>query len=186
MLTGLIFLALLLITGSGAVAGALTHNQEVRQAQARETYNYIVLRNGVTEESPFSNLHEPVNAPGLVQVFPRSQTPTPTPPLAASTAPVPAPARVEPLPTKERQPDDGKNDAKKITATKETKFKWGYPQGGFSVQDVNFDARDAIHRLVEDGERRKTVLSWAVFGSSGGSTYAAAKPFIEEALKNVK
>ena len=132
MLTGILAASVTFIFLAGAAAAVIANSQEQRQTEARDTYNLIVLRNGVTATSPFHSLRSPMNVPGMVQVYPQTQTPTPTPP-APSPSPVPAAARLEALPTASRQPVEDQDDARKITSTKETKFKWGYPQGGFEA-----------------------------------------------------
>ena len=178
--------AMLLVIGvticSGMCAGAmLATKREERQTHARESYRLIWLRNGVTEEIPFGGPRAPINVPGMVEVHPHRRTDERPPVLlAASTAPVREPAQLKALPTGSREE---KNDGK-VFPKKETKFYKGYPQGGFSVEDVAPEALAALKTLIDGNETRKTVLSWAIFGSSGGKVYNLARPIIEEALKD--
>ena len=74
----------------------------------------------------------------------------------------------------------------KVCTTKEKKEYKGYAQGPYSAEAPTSAALAALNELIAIGERRKTVLSWAVFGSYGGKVYATAKPTIEEALKNAQ
>lgn len=175
----------ILIFSSGAISAALlATGKQARQQSASNDWRLVVLRNGITSESPFSPIDSKINAPGLVQVWPKSQTPTQN--LSMSLAPVGAPAQAETAPIQERKPDESQDDAKKVsekvTKTKETRFKWGYPQGGFEADDITTEALNALNRLIQDGETRKTVLSWAVFGSNGGAVYSTARPTIQKAL----
>lgn len=182
MITAIIT-ALLLVLCSGAACAAILDTQRTeRQATAAKTWRAATLRNGVTAEIPFSDIDSPINSPGLIEVHPHSRTLTST--AALSTAPVPAARAMEPLPTKGRKPVESTVESPKVSTAKETKFKWNYPQGGFSVNDPSSEALATLRRLIDDGERRKTVLSWAVFGSNGGSIYSNARPIIEEALSN--
>jgi hypothetical protein len=180
MLTGLV-ISLALIFCSGACAAAVADStRSARQKHASDVWRVTTLRNGVTSESPFHSLRSNINSPGLVEVHPRIHTqPAPLP-----NAPVPAPVRVEPLPTEARKPVESSEESPKVSQKKETPFKWGYPQGGYSADSPVSEAITTLERLIDDGERRKTVLSWAVFGSTGGSVYSTAKPIIEEALSN--
>lgn len=186
MLTFLPILAVLIFSSGAVSAALLATGKQERQQSADESWRLIVLRNGVRSEIPFASLKSQINAPGMVQVFPQTQPRT----LAASIAPVPTACPLETAPTKARKPVESLSDAKKlspkITSTKETKFKWGYPQGGFEATDITPAALDAIARLIGDGERRKTVLSWAVFGSNGGTIYSTARPTIQKALENAE
>jgi hypothetical protein len=174
-------LSIAVIFCSGACAAAfLDATRTERQKQAADVWRVTTLRNGVTAESPFSPLSSSINSPGLVEVHPRTRTYS----AALSTAPVPASVRVEPLPTKVESPVESSDEEPKVSTTKETPFRWGYPQGSYSADSPPMEAITTLHRLIDDGERRKTVLSWAVFGSNGGSVYSTAKPIIEEALSN--
>lgn len=179
MLTG-IAISIALIFCSGAVCAAvLDAARTERQATAKDTWRATTLRNGITTEIPFSSIDSTINSPGFIEVHPRR-----TYSAALSTAPVPASVRVEPAPTMAERSVESSNEGLKVSTTKETPMKWGYPQGGYSADSPPLEAITTLHRLIDDGERRKTVLSWAVFGSNGGSVYSTAKPIIEEALSN--
>lgn len=181
-----IFFGVILSGGMAAVATSVNSRQE-RTTHAKETYRLMYLRGGVSGEIPFASPQHAVNAPGLVQVYPHTQTPTPTPtPAALSTARVGAARPLETAPIKGRQSVESPNDEPKVTKSKPTIFKWNYPQGGFSADSPSAEAITTLHRLIDDGETRKTVLSWAVFGSNGGSVYATAKPIIEDALSHAE
>lgn len=180
MLTGLVISIALIFCSGAACAAFLDAARTERQATAKDTWRATTLRNGVTAEIPFSSISSTVNSPGLIEVHPRTRTYS----AALSTAPVPASVRVEPLPTMAERPVERSNESPKVSTTKETPFRWGYPQGCYSADSPPLEAITTLHRLIDDGERRKTVLSWAVFGSNGGSVYSTAKPIIEEALSN--
>lgn len=161
---------------AGALAAACTSDQRARRrADAREVFRLSLLRNGVTAEIPFVTPHHTLNAPGLVRVHPHSHR-------SLSTAPVPAACAMEPPPTGERKPVDEPVEPVDEAVDEPVEEKWGYPKGNHSADLITPEAKKAIQLLVDDGERRKTVISWAVFGSNGGAAYAAAKPYIEEAL----
>lgn len=66
----------------GGAVGYVAHNKQERSRWAAGVWRDVTLRNGVTERSPFHTSDSSFNAPGLVQVFPRSQRPAP---------PIPAP-----------------------------------------------------------------------------------------------
>lgn len=179
--------SLALLFCAGAICAALLDlNRNERQAQARDIWRVTTLRNGVTAESPFNPLPDTINTPGLVEVHPRARPQPPTPPAALSNAPVPAACPLEPFPTGGRKPVESPEESPKASTKKETKFRWGYPQGGFNPEFPEIEAITTLHQLIDDGERRKTVLSWAVFGASGGTVYSTAKPIIEEALSNAE
>ncbi len=180
MLT-IIAISIALIFCCGAACAAfLDAARTERQTTAKHTWRAATLRNGITAEIPFSPLDSTINSPGFIEVHPRRRTYA----AALSTAPVPASVRVEPLPTQDESPVESSDDEPKVSATKETTMRWGYPQGCYSVDSPPIEAITTLHRLINDGERRKTVLSWAVFGSNGGFVYSTAKPIIEEALSN--
>jgi hypothetical protein len=61
----------------GVAVGWSTHNSQQRSKWAAQTWRDVTLRNGVTERSPFHTPTSSFNAPGMVEVFPRSHTPTP-------------------------------------------------------------------------------------------------------------
>ncbi len=76
---------------AGGLAGAVANSQTERRRWASGVWRDVTLRNGVTEPSPF---HAPVssfNAPGMVEVFPRSMRP-PSP--AAVSVPMSADEQV--------------------------------------------------------------------------------------------
>lgn len=68
-----VVVSLLALSAGGAVAGLLEHNRQERQRWASQTWRDVTLRNGVTARSPFHSDKSSFNAPGLVQVYPRSQ-----------------------------------------------------------------------------------------------------------------
>jgi hypothetical protein len=184
MLTTLVASCALIFCAGGACAALLDLNRREREATARDVWRATTMRNGVTTESPFSELTATINEPGLVEVHPRSRPQPPTPPAPLSNAPVPAACPLEPSPTEGRKPVESSEESLKAQSKKDTPFKWGYPKGGFNPEFPEIEAITALHQLIDDGERRKTVLSWAVFGANGGTVYSTAKPIIEEALSN--
>lgn len=186
MITTAIALLLLVFCGGAACAAILDIDRAERHKHASDVWRVTTLRNGVTAESPFSGLRDSINSPGLVEVHPLKRTHPPTSPEPLSTAPVPTAARMEPLPTEGRQPVERAEESRNVPEPKATEFRWGYPKGGFYAAFPEPSALDALNRLIADGERRKTVLSWAVFGSTGGSVYSQAKAHIEEALSNAE
>lgn len=179
MLTGLIVLSLVIMCSGAAAAAVASTTRTERQQRASNTWRLVALRNGVGAEIPFRDISADINDPGLVEVLPQRFSPRPP-----SDAPVLAACPLESPPTKARQPVGGADGGKKLSPSKETEIRWGYPQGCYSTDLQNLEALTVLSRLISDGETRKTVLSWAVFGGSGGKTYALAKPIIEEALKN--
>lgn len=187
MLSGMLITICLIICAGAASSALLMNDKQERQAQAKETYRLIYLRNGVNAEIPFMGPRSAINSPGLVEVHPNSCAPDHTPTvLAASTAPVLAPAQLKPLPTEQRRADDEPTTTTATKPIEPDEVRWGYPKGRFSSEDISSAALDAICSLIEDGEKRKTVISWAVFGSNGGSIYAAVRPTIIKALENAK
>ena len=60
----------------GGVAAAATGKERERERWASGVWRDVTLRNGVTERSPFHSLESSFNAPGMVEVFPRSQRPS--------------------------------------------------------------------------------------------------------------
>lgn len=80
------------------LVGLLTERPE---SAAARTYRNIELRNGTTAPSPWHARTAPINAPGLVEVHPRSHTPAPmpAPPPSLTIQPaLPAPVSVAEAP----------------------------------------------------------------------------------------
>lgn len=178
MLTGLLVLSLAIMCSGAAAAAVASTTRTERQQQASNTWRLIALRNGVGAEIPFGNLGSDINAPGMVEILPSRMSP---PPL--SDAPVPAACPLETPPTMAFQPVESSDGARKLAPSKGTEIRFGYPQGCYSTDLQDLDALNVLHRLISEGETRKTALSWAVFGGSGGKVYSNAKPIIEKALK---
>ena len=113
MLAGMLVLSILILSSGATIAALLATGKEERQQAAQDTWSVVVLRNGVTAESPFHSLSSQMNRPGMVEVFPQSHTPAPTPILAMSTAPVLAPAQLKPLSPMGRNSENNADDARK-------------------------------------------------------------------------
>lgn len=176
MITTILTAAVTVVWCAGAIAAASRSlAREEHTAESKELWRLHRLRNGVTAEIPFADPQAAINTPGLVQVFPDSHT-------AAPNAPA------EPAPTLKAAPQQAESqkrklkESQKVSIKKTTKKKWGYPQGCYQLDSQREEATQTLKRLVADGETRKTVLSWAVFGSSGGKIYTNARPLIEEIL----
>lgn len=67
----------------GGAVGYVTHSKQERSRWAAGVWRDVTLRNGVTERSPFHAYESSFNAPGMVEVFPRSHRRTS--PIAAPT-----------------------------------------------------------------------------------------------------
>lgn len=76
---------------AGGLAGAVANSQTERRRWAVGVWRDVTLRNGVTEPSPFHVPASSFNAPGMVEVFPRSLRP---PAPADVSAPAPADEQV--------------------------------------------------------------------------------------------
>lgn len=75
-IAALVAAGLLSVSAVGGVVGALAHSRNERQRWASGVWRDVTLRNGVTERSPFHSLTSSFNAPGMVEVFPRSKRPS--------------------------------------------------------------------------------------------------------------
>lgn len=168
MFTTLIILLLLtLCSGAAAAAVSASHRNE-RQVHAAQTWRLIRLRNGVNSEIPFNGFDSAINAPGMVQTYPKRLS-MPAAAAAYSDETVTAQA-LQP----EESPEESQTTAPEI--------RWGFPKGTYSPDQDNPLAKARLRELIASGERRKTTLCWAVFGGVGGNLYAQTKPMIEEAL----
>lgn len=75
-IAALVAAGLLSVSVAGGVVGLFAHQRDDRQRWASGVWRDVTLRNGVTERSPFHSLTSSFNAPGMVEVLPRSQRPS--------------------------------------------------------------------------------------------------------------
>ncbi len=155
-------LTLIILTGFttlsivGAAVGFLSHRHTSQQASAAKTWRDITHRGGVTAVSPWHSSASRYNAPGLVQVYPRSQQPTSNPNVQPER---PAPVSIEKL------ADES------VSATSETE------ELPLEVADEpNETEKEAVLKRLETGLSQSAIIL-AVWGAkSGGSAkYKAAR-----------
>ena len=117
----------------------------------------VSLRNGVTEPSPFHSTQSSFNAPGLVQVYPRSQV-RPAPPHPPSASPEPTSTVVVPV-------DDPSEEL---------------PCAPMELSDPPHEAECArVRRLYQQGMSQTKIISEVWGLSKGGSKkyYEARRRF---------
>lgn len=156
MLTGLIFSSIVTLFGLSFSIGLLSSSRTRADDDAASTWRAIVHRNAITEPIPFATSVARVNAPGLVQVYPRSQQPTPTEP--APTA-LPAPVSM------------GKPT---VASVSHTSAALQLPLE--LADEANDEEREVVLRLWESG-RSMTAIILSVWGikSGGSQRYAEAR-----------
>ncbi|MEM9092829.1 MAG: hypothetical protein AAGC93_29390 [Cyanobacteria bacterium P01_F01_bin.53] len=171
MLTIIIPSMLAAMFGAGIVAGLLTVRKESEAQDAADTYRAIVHRNAISEPVPFASSVAAVNAPGLVQVHPRSQSvPAPS---SKSTAPV---RSALPAPPSIVKPDD-----LSVSATSEA------PKLPIEMAEAANEAEaEIIIQAWEDGSSMtKTIKSVWGISAGGGAKYKAARARYKHYLSEV-
>jgi len=146
-IAGIVGGGLLLVAVGGGVAGLYEHDRQKRSKWAAQTWRDVTLRNGVTGKSPFHSDDDSFNAPGMVQVYPRSQVRSASPfPSSDSTAVVertrvtPVEELTEELPCAPMELSDPPHEAERarvrrlhqqgLSQTKLIKEVWGLSKGG--------------------------------------------------------
>jgi hypothetical protein len=148
MLTGLILSSIITLFGVSFGVGLLSSSRTQADDDAALTWRAITHRNAITEPIPFASSVSRVNAPGLVQVYPRSQQPTPEP------APTPRPAPVS-------MEKPAVASVSRTSAAPELPLEL--------ADEANDEEREVVLRLWESG-RSMTAIILSVWGiKSGGS-----------------
>jgi hypothetical protein len=156
MLALIVSSLMLTIFGVSFSVGLLSSSRTRADDDAASTWRAIVHRNAISEPIPFAQSVARVNAPGLVQVYPRSQPPTPTEP--APTA-LPAPVSL------------GNPPVASVSPTSAA------PQLPIELADEATDEeREIVLRLWEKG-RSMSAIILSVWGikSGGSQRYAQAR-----------
>ncbi|MEM9948869.1 MAG: hypothetical protein AAF810_22790 [Cyanobacteria bacterium P01_D01_bin.36] len=166
-----IYSALASIFGVSLVVGLCSGNRDRKEHDAATTWRNIEHRNGVTAPIPFAAPSAPVNAPGLVRVYPKTQQPDKQQlslvGVPASTpSPQVQPQRPAPVSVMER-PDEAVSSA---SAGVQLPMKL--------AEAASDEEREAVLKLHGEGKSMTAVI-FAVWGAkSGGSKkYAYSRDF---------
>ena len=168
-----IYSSLAAIFGVSFVAGLLSSQRSRSDNEAARTWRNITHRNGVTAPIPFASTSAPVNAPGLVRVYPKSQQPEPIKErelVAATCSPVHTPGpQVQPAcpaPVSASNPADGMDSSDSAALKLPMEI----------AEAASDEEREAVMKLHREG-RPMTAVILTVWGAkSGGSKkYKAAR-----------
>ncbi|MEL7354064.1 MAG: hypothetical protein AAFN38_21760 [Cyanobacteria bacterium J06560_5] len=155
------------ISGASFLIGFLQDQSAAEDQDAADTFRRIVHRNGVTEVSPWSAAHAPINAPGLVLVQPHTQRP-PMPPPPVQPARPTGPSVAKP------------DDSPLLVASE-------LPKLPIELADEPTESEaEIIVAWWEDGfSMTKTIKSVWGISSGGGKRYATARARYKHYLSQV-
>lgn len=162
--------SLCVVAVAGGVAGLCEHSRQKRRRWATQTWRDVTLRNGVTAPSPFHTPHSSFNAPGLVEVFPKSKR-------TSVPMPVPTPEQV---PTERPREPSALLEVCNPPVTNGFNQEEELPYEPFELTDPPHQAERArVRRLYQSGMSQTKTIK-AVWGlSKGGSKkyYEARRRF---------
>ncbi|MEM6353617.1 MAG: hypothetical protein AAF766_22940 [Cyanobacteria bacterium P01_D01_bin.14] len=180
--------ALMAVTGFGGamLCGALAHRQAQRQQQARDHWQALRLRNGITAPSPWHPPTSPINAAALVEVHPKRKKVRLEPwefhPFPQPGSATPAPEFDE-LPLHEWELESVPIDEPASTASVQPPRPLENTAERDFSREISPGDKTQLRKLVKSGETRKTQLAQQVYGVKSGKRYQEVLPTINAVLQ---